>query len=300
MINLSISIDETQVINNKNIHFRNVEISLADLASKVPGHSNGDFKSALWSKYKKHIWKLQNKKCAYCEARLDEPNCHLEHFRPKSKVMNIENVEVTRMAYWWLAYEEKNYLVSCLICNLQKGAKFPLENEIHRVLDATVEITANGQLGLEEPLLINPRFEEKPGSSFTYELHVREKKDIVFVKGKNARGKASVICFDINRRQTNSTGAKSMLPIRRAEILNEFRSQIYNLEFEMQRYELVLMIDDGHLGRTDYIDLKRQALLDKIENIKHRFLSDTAEFAGLCRWWVVTQTNHEDRLLPHD
>jgi uncharacterized protein (TIGR02646 family) len=74
---------------------------------RFPDHwSKPDVRGALFA--------MHGRVCAYCQCGLppNDPG-DVEHFRPKSE-------------YWWLAYQFKNYLLSCSRCNRNcKKADFP-------------------------------------------------------------------------------------------------------------------------------------------------------------------------------
>ena len=90
-------------------------------------------------------------KCCYCERKRDiSLERDVEHYRPKKAVEDVDG----HPGYWWLAYEWGNLLISCKTCNtLHKGNQFPLADEDKRVLE-------EGDVGDEEPLLINPANED--------------------------------------------------------------------------------------------------------------------------------------------
>lgn len=112
-------------------------------------------------------------KCAYCESLIavNHPG-DIEHFRPKSKVtdLNCETVvipadngdEKPHPGYYWLAYEWRNLLFSCIDCNrpskqktggvlVGKWDRFPVRTH-HAVNPEGIDD--------EEPLLINPLLED--------------------------------------------------------------------------------------------------------------------------------------------
>jgi uncharacterized protein (TIGR02646 family) len=74
---------------------------------RFPGHwSEPDVRGALLA--------MHGRVCAYCQCDLppNDPG-DVEHFRPK-------------LEYWWLAYEFRNYLLSCSRCNRNcKKSDFP-------------------------------------------------------------------------------------------------------------------------------------------------------------------------------
>ena len=79
-------------------------------------------------------------KCAYCETNLRQESIpDAEHFRPKreiiyqsaaAKTFDEDGVEVVHPGYFWLAYNWKNLLPSCHVCNRYEGKKssFPAKS----------------------------------------------------------------------------------------------------------------------------------------------------------------------------
>lgn len=95
--------------------------------------------ASLWSELKDTLEKCSNGKCWYCESRQDRSDNHVDHFRPKARVVECEEHE----GYWWLAFEWTNYRFSCTFCNSRRRDKetglmggkhshFPIFNEDKR------------------------------------------------------------------------------------------------------------------------------------------------------------------------
>lgn len=91
-----------------------------------------DKNQAYWGKLKDHYKALSFNKCWYTEAREDASHCHMDHFRPKKKTIelkkdcNISTINNSE-AYWWLAFNWKNYRYVASIPNTCKGTYFPLK-----------------------------------------------------------------------------------------------------------------------------------------------------------------------------
>lgn len=101
---------------------------------------------------KDDLFKIHSEKCCYCERkRTRKREMDVEHYRPKAEITGIRDPR----GYWWLSYTWSNYLWSCKSCNQgYKKNQFPLLPGGKR---ATTE---DGDLKLELPILINPRFDE--------------------------------------------------------------------------------------------------------------------------------------------
>lgn len=100
-----------------------------------------------------------NGKCCYCERkRTRKREMDVEHYRPKAGITEDQE----HKGYWWLAYNWDNYLWSCKSCNQEyKKNHFPLLSTGSRAR------TEADNLELENPCLINPRF-EKPTEYLAY------------------------------------------------------------------------------------------------------------------------------------
>lgn len=116
-----------------------------------------------WSLLKDWLSGLSGGKCWYCEAKSLRAVLDVDHFRPKLAV-TVDGVSVKgHDGYWWLAYEWKNYRLSCQRCNRPitdhsggpsgKRNEFPLRDESKRARDAEHSIE------LEEPRLLDPCIE---------------------------------------------------------------------------------------------------------------------------------------------
>lgn len=95
--------------------------------------------------------KLENhNKCCYCGSILSDSQSfsHVEHYRPKSDNNNSLQLDTGGLGYYWLAAEWSNLGLSCSVCNVAKGTKFPLTSSSKRFITSRT-------LKLEEALIIN-------------------------------------------------------------------------------------------------------------------------------------------------
>lgn len=106
-----------------------------------------------------------NGKCAYCEERVATNQYGpIEHYRPKRAVKDERGASVTRAengalrqhpGYFWLAYDWRNLLYSCTLCNGNqgqgKGNKFPVSGDRSWAHDDDIA---------EEPMLLHPVFDD--------------------------------------------------------------------------------------------------------------------------------------------
>lgn len=115
----------------------------------IPNHW-GDVRTA--NTIKDVLFEIHSGKCCYCErVRTRKREMDVEHYRPKAKVAD----EPTHKGYWWLSYDWNNYLWSCKSCN--QGYK---KNQFSLLPTGVRAVAEGDDLELENPCLINPRFEE--------------------------------------------------------------------------------------------------------------------------------------------
>lgn len=139
-------------------------------------------------------------KCAFCEQKVTS-NQHgdIEHYRPKAAVKERDGSFVVRQqngreerhpGYYWLAYDWKNFLLSCVLCNqlsatgFGKGNKFPVRG---------FRAWNPGEEGREEPLLVNPCTEDPA-------LHFELSADTGILTGRTDRGTATIEILGLNER----------------------------------------------------------------------------------------------------
>lgn len=146
-------------------------------------------------------------KCVYCESLIT--NTHpgdIEHFRPKGSVTDLNNKpiiinkddgsEMPHPGYYWLAYEGSNLMPACEDCNrpssgnsegkkIGKWMKFPVKGS---------HACKPGEEEQEEPLLINPVFEDP-------EEHLKiNNLGFLSPKNKSERGEVCISVFGLNDR----------------------------------------------------------------------------------------------------
>lgn len=134
--------------------------------ASVSGLGTHDLRSAYikkngsWGLLKKWLANASGFKCWYCEAKSTRAPFDVDHFRPKLGI----TVDSVRLAghdgYYWLAYEWRNFRLSCQRCNRPekddgdilhgKANEFPIRDEAQRcTLPA-------GTLDTEAPRLLDP------------------------------------------------------------------------------------------------------------------------------------------------
>lgn len=100
-----------------------------------------------WGKVKNELKIISYGKCWFSESREVYSHYHIEHFRPKKRVINFDKSK--RLGYWWLAFNYLNYRLCGSVGNSKKGNYFavkrniainytdPLEDEVVYFLDPT-------------------------------------------------------------------------------------------------------------------------------------------------------------------
>lgn len=112
-----------------------------------------------YRKLREALWHLGSMKCWYSEARLQEQQGQVEHFRPKKKVAKVKH-----SGYWWDAFDWTNLRLAHPTVNVRvtdyltgklagKGTYFPLRDEAQRATDKAGE--ANESAVLLDPTVTN-------------------------------------------------------------------------------------------------------------------------------------------------
>lgn len=112
---------------------------------------------------KEALRELFGPKCGYCEALYAQSHSiNVEHYRPKSRVLEDDGT-ISERGYHWRAVDWENLLASCIDCNSfryhkskdgeevgsGKGNRFPLRDPSKRATCAEEEAR-------EDPLLLDP------------------------------------------------------------------------------------------------------------------------------------------------
>ena len=79
----------------------------------------------VWKLLKEILKTMSYGKCWYSEAREIYSHYHVDHFRPKKKALDINNID--QGGYWWLSFDWKNYRLMGSVGNSKKGDYFPVK-----------------------------------------------------------------------------------------------------------------------------------------------------------------------------
>lgn len=108
-----------------------------------------------WKELKGFLKDLSHGKCWYSEAKDCASYWHVDHFRPKAEIKDLDG-EVYE-GYWWLAFEWTNYRLSGSAINTPKSSKFPVRPGIGWACSPDDDIDD------EEPYLLDPISSTDPG-----------------------------------------------------------------------------------------------------------------------------------------
>ncbi len=110
------------------------------------------FKAQIWMEFRPELVKLFHGKCAYCETPiLASSRGGVEHFRPKRDAAE-DRSSSDPAYYFWLAYEWRNLLIACQMCNTAKRNTFPVvRNQRSTIGDSWEKVTAS-----EQNLILDP------------------------------------------------------------------------------------------------------------------------------------------------
>lgn len=207
-------------------------------------------------------------RCAYCESYItDFQHGDVDHFRPKKGVTdeNGNPVMINRAGdqkeahpgYYWLAYNWRNLLPSCVACNqpredgVGKHNRFPVKGGRYAINDQDI---AN-----ESPLLLNPLNpdDEDP------EEHLGVDLDSGFMTFKNgsARGEACIKIFGLNKRDQLVSDRRTAIDAVRAK----YTEIIYARDDEERQilYQEIEAMEKGALNHT----LARRVLSKKLREL---------------------------------
>lgn len=120
------------------------EISASDFWSRVR-------KRKVMKKYASQLYQSFHHKCVFCESRMSHVSpAHIEHFRPKS------NITFEELMFKW-----ENWLLSCHICNTNKGTYFENCGVEPCLIDPTVDAPSIHLDFLESQILFKTERGEK-------------------------------------------------------------------------------------------------------------------------------------------
>jgi uncharacterized protein (TIGR02646 family) len=208
-----------------------------------------DFKVYKDESIKLALEKLFHGKCAYCESRYTGLHpVDIEHWRPKSEVLN-DGDRKARFGYYWLACDWNNLLPSCIDCNrmrnhldrfegetilLGKGNWFPLAEGNERATGEKEEFK-------EQPLLLNP-CEDNPEDYLRLHEEGNVLPKIDETNQPSTKAKNSIRIYGLNRDGLVYERRERSLVIQQKILV--IRNLISLLNDESKNTETSLLIED--------------------------------------------------------
>src|SRR5215213_1134522 len=230
-----------------------------DAAIEAKNKVGYEYDNALWTELKQYLFFISKGKCGYCEQKVIGVYAgDVEHYRPKKKVTD----DPAHPGYYWLAYDEQNYVPVCQNCNgaRAKANHFPLDPNSTRA-------TAPGaDLSLEKPLLINPLGSDEPTTHFEF-IGPEGGDDFGKLVGITEAGKKSCAVYHLNRGE---------LVEARRDVYKEMTDNKLLLEVDWQGVSQRLM-DQYRLGIKQFTLVIKAVLLNWLEEIKQKQQQSTAE-----------------------
>jgi uncharacterized protein (TIGR02646 family) len=133
---------------------------LAAAADKPARDKIIDDNADMWGRLKEWLLEQSHGKCWFSEAKDCFNHWHVEHFRPKKSAKDLDGAKYD--AYWWLAFDWRNYRICGAVGNTKKGTFFPLR-------DGCTRCAPGGNQLLEDPMLLDPCVARDP-SLLTFNL----------------------------------------------------------------------------------------------------------------------------------
>jgi hypothetical protein len=209
------------------------------------------FKQALWTELKWHLFELFRGKCGYCEWRPQTgASGDVEHFRPRHKVQE----DPTHPGYYWLAYDVRNLLPSCELCNRARGkmTQFPVADNLYAYKPE--------DLPKEKPLLLNPfDGDADPLEHLNFD-------EYGLVSGRTVRGDRSREVYHLNRAHLKEARREAQ-----AKIEQEWNVRTLSSLTFVKGY--IQLRDELRQGTREY----SAALLSQLERIKAERIAELSK-----------------------
>lgn len=147
-----------------------------------------------------------------------------------------------RPGYYWLAYDWKNLLFSCQICNQRyKKNLFPLRDDTRRA------VSHHDDIGDEEPLFINPALVDPVP-------HISFREEVPYAVGGSPSGAASIAQLGLDRAELDERRRD------RLNLLLALKNALVALPEESLGAEARAILDEAVLDSAEYASMARAAL----------------------------------------
>jgi len=120
----------------------------------------------IWKDLKEKLQELSHGKCWYCEIEYTRDDFEIDHFRPKNRIKKYDDPDQTEEGYWWLAFDYRNFRLSCCYCNRpHKGSDGIVRGKamFFPLCRGSNKCTEDGDLAIERPALLDPADALDPG-----------------------------------------------------------------------------------------------------------------------------------------
>jgi hypothetical protein len=166
----------------------------------------GDVSETLYKEQRRVYLELFHGKCAYCEAKivLDQHGGDVEHYRPKGRVTdeNDNLIEIDdgqggkqpHPGYYWLAYDWRNLLPSCIACNRPNKSGHQRVGKWNRFPVIGRHALTQAEIAHEKPLLLNPLVADDDPAQ-----HLELDHETGRIIGKTDRGRMTEKILNLNR-----------------------------------------------------------------------------------------------------
>lgn len=115
--------NKIQVLNNKwTIKTTQFLVAMKNATTKLERDDIIDKHHGYWKVFKNQLKAISHNKCWYSETRNPYSHYHVDHFRPKKKVVEYDTSE--RDGYWWLTFDFTNYRLAGSVGNTKKANHF--------------------------------------------------------------------------------------------------------------------------------------------------------------------------------
>lgn len=122
---------------------------------------------------------------------------------------------------------------------------------------------------------------------------------MAYIAEKDNVGKKTIDVLDLNRKRKNENKFRDNLPGKRGNILSYFRKEIRRyerLKDDLSRFRLCEAEQPDSNLKPAIDDLKIK-IDKKIQGITKQFLSYSAEFSGMCIFWLNNDTPFADDFI---
>jgi len=269
-----------------------VERKLNEIREMTPEERSKAIDNArgIWAELKNILAELSHGKCWYCETQIVRNDMEVDHYRPKKAIWGYPN----HHGYWWLAFDWRNYRLSCTFCNqirnveatesdrqtikTGKGTQFPLLDETKRVF----EECNTAALTQEYPVLLDPTLAADPKLlTFDPDGMARPAKQQQQFPFEYRKARDSIIIYHLNRPEIKERRQKDIC--NRVEQLVEQGDIYYDLWRESNETNMVAWkgyndvlqkLEDMLHERSEYSSAAKAALKAYRNREKHPWVEE--------------------------